>query len=677
MASIIVHALFTAALLIVCSGVDSDTCQEPGALCARPGSADLKDETSSGIGLLQVKGDMQRVNSQDGDAASLLNVRKALSAPAASRGGSAPTCVDLNNHGTHFTVDIEVGTPGQKFSVVADTGSNSLIVPSCVCQQRRFCSSSDRCFTGTNRSTSFSLKDGPKGYQSVFITFGSGTIEAIVAKEKVTVGHLGVDMKEGILLMVSRHLNIVGKFEGILGLGLPNKGPQKKHKKDHSHGSAGSNPVKDLVKKILGGIGDNIWADGGNAATPQATSALHLPAPERGPVPEEAVLEVPVPSEAQLSEEVHRELDDIGDIIQVIDRDANNARMAHAARMPMSQHRALAHDAGHGHSWRHEKDPEVVGPKGLLEQAGISRFSMCFNDGASGVLNLDIPEMPESLSSVGKFHWGLDFRGISIGDTVAPLSFCSAENMTNGQETPCGAIPDSGTTVIMAPKEHLSVLLDSICDEWPRCAQNYSAMVKAAEAAKQGATAMYTWDPFEITPAAKSSVLQLMLLDCASWMNESSGLSELPSLKFHIESGKGDRKTLELPGWAYVLETTHDDAEENQQLQGMDGDVVFLQNKNSTVSKRKVCSPAFGAMDYNTQKNGPVWILGTPFFYQFHVGYDLNSSPPAISFTSTETTPCVSCGGQAVLLDTKAKARHPRFVSGPLRIPDMDTSLPL
>jgi hypothetical protein len=55
------------------------------------------------------------------------------------------------------------------------------------------------------------------------MTFGSGTIEAVFAKEVVRVGHLSVDMADGILLMVARKLNIEGKFEGILGLGLPTK----------------------------------------------------------------------------------------------------------------------------------------------------------------------------------------------------------------------------------------------------------------------------------------------------------------------------------------------------------------------------------------------------------------------------------------------------------------------
>merc|ERR1719440_632229 len=145
------------------------------------------------------------------------------------RDHKGPSCTHLTNHGTHFTVDIEVGTPGQKFSVVADTGSNYLIVPSCVCQRSKSCSKSDRCFTGTNKSSTFSIDKGDSGPQSVFITFGSGTIEAVVAKERVSVGHLSVDMQDGILLMVARQLNIAGRFEGILGLGVPAKSGRGPH----------------------------------------------------------------------------------------------------------------------------------------------------------------------------------------------------------------------------------------------------------------------------------------------------------------------------------------------------------------------------------------------------------------------------------------------------------------
>jgi hypothetical protein len=457
---------------------------------------------------------------------------------------------------------------------------------------------------------------------------------------------------------------------------LQQKAAKKRHAKHaHAHAnskdSAAGQHLKDIVKKIIGGIFGGNGRSNGNLQTGDA-----IYTPETDEIWDTAAL--PLPEHGTRAEVVQHELDDIGDILQASDEDAMDSMPSGQAPAIMARLSKQNHNDRSWLGFRHEQDPqEVAGPKGLLEQAGISRFSMCFNDGSSGVLNLNIPEMSDSLSSVGKFHWGLDFRGITIGNSSEHLGFCTTGDMAEGQETPCGAIPDSGTTVIMAPKEHVAILLDSLCDQWPRCKQNYTAMVKAAEAAKQGATKMYTWDPFDIMPAAKSAVFQLLLFDCASWMTESEGLNELPPLKFHMSSGKGKNKTLALPGWAYVLESTRDDMEENKQIQGMEHDVVFLQN--FTTHSKKVCSPAFGAMDYNTQKNGPVWILGTPFFYEYHVGYDLHTSPPSISFTSTKTTPCVSCGQQASLLDTASNSqkKRPRWVSGKLRVPDIDTNVPL
>merc|ERR1719421_819486 len=65
------------------------------------------------------------------------------------------TCAPLKNMGSHFTVSIQVGTPGQTFNVVADTGSDSVIVPSCICKESGSCAPKNRCFRGSNRSSTF------------------------------------------------------------------------------------------------------------------------------------------------------------------------------------------------------------------------------------------------------------------------------------------------------------------------------------------------------------------------------------------------------------------------------------------------------------------------------------------------------------------------------------------
>jgi len=94
--------------------------------------------------------------------------------------------------------------------------------------------------------------------------------------------------------------------------------------------------------------------------------------------------------------------------------------------------------------------------KGFMQQAQVSRFSICFTDEA-GTLRLGGPKPKLQLGSIGQIHWGLDFSGVSVGNMKAPIKFCSRHSMRASQQTPCGAIPDSGTTLMLAPAEHLDI----------------------------------------------------------------------------------------------------------------------------------------------------------------------------------------------------------------------------
>merc|ERR1711974_444928 len=107
--------------------------------------------------------------------------------------------------------------------------------------------------------------------------------------------------------------------------------------------------------------------------------------------------------------------------------------------------------------------PADNSPRGFLEQAGIGEFSMCFNPGSDGVLRMGEPQAQDPLTNIGQEHWGLDFRGVTVGGVVNEnVSFCRTDQMQAGQQTPCGAIPDSGTTTFMAPPEHVSQIMDEI-----------------------------------------------------------------------------------------------------------------------------------------------------------------------------------------------------------------------
>lgn len=586
---------------------------------------------------------------------------------------SHAACTDLVNHGTHFTVEIEVGTPGQKFDVVADTGSDAIIVPSCVCVKAGYCNAKSRCFQGTNRSSTFAIKDGPQGPPTVRMMFGSGPVQAVVASDTVRVGKLKTKMEDGILLMTDQLLNIKGPFEGILGLGLPSADAKKGLiKKENDSATAAPPPAATMPKESA--IGSNVVAEyetsidsnifpwpGGTTGSQGADDEDH----ENG---FNAVITSPSQSLPTMNLAP-------GSLFGVSQRGP-----PHAPSRKTESHEPTKKHKTESHAAKVSNDTGIV-VKGFMEEAGIDSFSMCFNDGSNGVLRLGIPKAKNAHGSVGQVHWGLDFRGISVGSVTAEVKFCSPENVTKGQKTPCGAIPDSGTTAFMAPKEHLISLYESICDEWDRCHKNYTAMVKAAKDARAAAIKAFNSDPFHIRPVSKAVIFQQMVLDCEHWLSKDKGLEELPPIHFHIAGANGTKQSLDLSGWSYVIETQ--EKEYKYIYKTVPGLGKLPVGRNFTGVTKKVCSPAFSPMEYSTEQNGPVWILGTPVFYEYQVGYDLKAKPPSISFTDA---PCGTCGEPKASLmsqdatthsDRSRVARSPRRVHGPLRVPNIDVGKPL
>lgn len=423
-----------------------------------------------------------------------------------TKGGTS--CAALKNIGSFSTVELEVGTPPQKLDVVADTGSDSIVLRSCACMKSGKCGTTGKCFTGTNASSSFSLHQYDNGtFESVLLMYGSGNISAVVASEVISVGNVTASMDEGVMLIVEQKLDFDTPLEGILGLGLP-------------------------IKR--GGI--------------LATNEVEV--------------------------------------------------------------------------------------KPFLDVAGINQFSVCFSptSGQDGVIRMGELPMHKPLGTVGHSHWGLDFRGISIGSTtvaVQETDICSLAGMKEGQATPCGAIPDSGTTLILGPEDHITALYTQLCDAWPRC---------AAAAAN--------------TTQNRSDVFQKELYSC-------EGLDSLPHITFHVAGADGTLQALDLDPNSYVFETMVDDVRHlTDYILG-----IFPHEHDVKVGVKTVCIPAFGkdSMSYKNSANGPVWIFGTPFFYHFQVAYDRASDPPAVAFNPG---PCEACGPEpeaASLAQASSKGGH-RFL---------------
>jgi len=409
-------------------------------------------------------------------------------------------CAKLQNNFVSFTVNLCVGTPAQCFDVVADTGSNTVIVPSCVCQEtaNAGCDQGEKCFEGTGKSSSFSI---PKHPQLEQISFGSGTVAGAMATDVVKVGPASVTIESGIFLMTDRAELQIDGFEGILGLGVPSsKGEDEKL---------------------------------------------------------------------------------------------------------------------------------------FMEEAKIGRFSLCMADAVAGSLRFNQgAAFKNEVRQIGTYHWGLDFRGMSVGKKGAseklPILFCDESTMKAGMDSPCGIIPDSGTTMIIGPKAQVESLEASLCDSWPRCQQLGSGDAKA-----------------------KSAAFADLLEHCSEWLENSQGLDEMPSLFFHLRAKSGELSMFELSAWAYIVEA--------QTAQGRVCESMLSHGADTEGS------------DYITTRNGPIWIVGTPLFYEYNVGFDMESMSVAL-----EKETCQACGDEVKMFAGDLNNRGQlRSKHGIARRPQYNVSRPL
>ncbi|XP_023681644.1 pepsin A-like [Paramormyrops kingsleyae] len=110
--------------------------------------------------------------------------------------------------------EISLGTPGQNFTVIFDTGSADLWVPSSYCV-------SEACGKH-NKFKAFESSSYVHDCRVFTIQYGSGHLMGVMARELLRVGEMSVDNQQfGESVYEPGMTFLMGKFDGILGLAYP------------------------------------------------------------------------------------------------------------------------------------------------------------------------------------------------------------------------------------------------------------------------------------------------------------------------------------------------------------------------------------------------------------------------------------------------------------------------
>lgn len=260
---------------------------------------------------------------------------------------------------------------------------------------------------------------------------------------------------------------------------------------------------------------------------------------------------------------------------------------------------------------------------------------------------MNIPPLTKPLSNVGKFHWGLNFQGLSVGEGASPAIFCGPDSKKPEMDSPCSIIPDSGSTMIMGPYQDVANLEGNLCAKWPRCAA-------LAESQKTRPSAI---------------LFRAVLNNCSQWLTPDDGFSEIPSVFLHIKAADGVTRPFELTSWAWLAQKLIQDGGVREAVSEQ-----VLPHSGGTL----ICMSSFEGIqeDTDTPSNGPTWIFGAPLFFDYNVKYEMQSRH--MELEQSECAPCSSEGEDTNLMTKqKTRSRVPRTMQGNPRIPYIDMRIPL
>mmetsp|Transcript_36993 Transcript_36993/g.58486 ORF Transcript_36993/g.58486 Transcript_36993/m.58486 type:complete len:613 (+) Transcript_36993:49-1887(+) len=531
-------------------------------------------------------------------------------------------CEVLTNEETFASIKVSVGSPAQSFHVVADTGSNHVIVKDCVCTQ---CLPEwgKACFVEPKKSTTFKVPlfqnnyDGESGEKKgpsparMALNFGSGEISAEIASDQISIGQVQANMENGVLLMYDHSLEIRSHFEGILGLGRPN--PEFKPRPGQPEGLTIPG-FFDTAKVRHFSICFNHGTDG--------VLGMHT---AQHPKPLTSV------------GKTHWAMDFHG--ISVGDQPLKMGSCDPALKKPeMETACSIIPDTG---------TTLVVGPE---QQIASLYEDLCNNWQRCQNTHKDLQAEIEKMKS----------NGIKIEGPAGALDLAESDR-------------DHFMDVVAKVMARSSPKKPSLVDE-PDVLNKARAIdaktipyVISKETGKENSTDV-TGKANPVIPEASASkqeeegrpwrgeegkfslpptmTLQLLLEHCASWIEKVDLNQEMPEIKFHVADTKGNKDTLQIPASSYIFSKAI-----NIEVPSI-RNVLGFPLKIRTPGHEKVCMMGFSSMDYFTEQNGDVWIFGTPLFYEYTAHYDRGEGKAEeiqMGFTSKKESECGKCQGEQIV----------------------------
>ncbi|NXO31921.1 CATD protein, partial [Cisticola juncidis] len=161
---------------------------------------------------------MRRILTEAGNEIPDMNaITQAIKYKLGFAGEGKPTPEILKNYmdAQYFGL-ISIGSPPQNFTVIFDTGSSNLWVPSVHCSMLDIACMVHHKYDSSKSSTY--VKNGTK----FAIRYGTGSLSGFLSQDTVTLGDLKIlDQTFGEATKQPGITFIAAKFDGILGLGFP------------------------------------------------------------------------------------------------------------------------------------------------------------------------------------------------------------------------------------------------------------------------------------------------------------------------------------------------------------------------------------------------------------------------------------------------------------------------